>query len=110
MESDDDTVDTASQAICYGDSAAADLAVVELYRNSESYCTGFFITRRHIVTTAYCRDSYYASQWYTVWIKTGYAILYDNVSWIENTLKISYGSLLSYNRFGSGFDAYMRCF
>ena len=110
MESDDDTVDTASQAIWYGNSAAADLAVVELYRNGGSYCTGFLITRRHIVTAAYCTDSYYASQWYSVWIKTGYAILYDNVSWIENALKISYGSLLSCNRFGSDSDAHMRCF
>jgi V8-like Glu-specific endopeptidase len=60
------------QAIYYGDPAAANLAVVELYRNGGSWCTGFFISRRHIVTAAHCTDSYYANQWYRVRVKTGY--------------------------------------
>lgn len=70
---DDENTDSTEQAIWRGDPAVANLAVVELYRNGGSYCTGFFITNRHIVTAAHCTDSYYASQWYTVRVKTGYS-------------------------------------
>ena len=46
----EEAIGTAEQPIWYGDSSAANLAVVELYRNGGSYCTGFFITRRKLST------------------------------------------------------------
>src|SRR5262245_42675186 len=60
------------QDIYYGQSAVSNLAVVELFRNGGSWCTGFFISSRHIMTAAHCTDSYYANQWYQVRVKTGY--------------------------------------
>ena len=71
-EQDAELTDSVQEPIWYGTSAASNLAVVELYRNGGSYCTGFFITRRHIVTAAHCTDASYSSQWYQVRIKTGY--------------------------------------
>lgn len=68
----DEPAATDQQAVYYGDPAAANLAVVELYRNGGSWCTGFFISRRHIVTAAHCTDSGYVNQWYRVRVKTGY--------------------------------------
>jgi secreted trypsin-like serine protease len=64
--------DKSEQDIYYGQSAASNLAVVELYRNGGSWCTGFFISSRHIITAAHCTDAYYGSQWYQVKAKTGY--------------------------------------
>lgn len=72
LGSDEGATASVEQPIWYGDSSAANLAVVELYRNGGSYCTGFFISRRHIVTAAHCTDNTYGSQYYRVRIKTGY--------------------------------------
>lgn len=69
---DEETTARAEQPIWSGDIAAGNLAVVELTRNGGSgVCTGYFVTRRHIVTAAHCTDRDYGSQWYKVKIKTG---------------------------------------
>jgi hypothetical protein len=64
------------QAIYYGTSSGVNFGVVEIYRsgNTTKPCSGYFISRRHIVTSAHCVDRYTVglSQWYYVRVKTGY--------------------------------------
>ena len=69
----DETTAEDEQKIYYGQSAAANLAVVELWRNGGSWCTGVLISARHILTAAHCTDSYYGAQWYQIRAKTGYS-------------------------------------
>lgn len=77
-EQPDEVTAEDEQKIYYGMSAAANLAVVELYRNGGSWCTGVFISARHIMTAAHCTDATYGSQWYTIRAKTGYST-YANI-------------------------------
>jgi hypothetical protein len=67
-------VGEASEAIYYGTSSGVNFGVVQIYwsGNSSKPCTGYFITRRHIMTSAHCTDRNYVSQFYNVYVKTGY--------------------------------------
>ncbi|MFC1643270.1 trypsin-like serine protease, partial [Myxococcota bacterium] len=72
---DQDPLDQVEQGIENGESAAANLAVVQFrrYGNEGNPCSGYFITRRHIVTSAHCTADNYSAAWYEVRVKTGYS-------------------------------------
>jgi hypothetical protein len=69
----EEDVATQAEAIYYGTSSGVNFGIVEIYRNGNTSkpCTGYFISRRHIVTSAHCTDSA-QYQWYYVRVKTGY--------------------------------------
>lgn len=69
----EEAVDAKEEAIYYGTSSGVNFGIVEIYRNNNTTkpCTGYFISRRHIVTSAHCTDNY-AQQWYYIRVKTGY--------------------------------------
>lgn len=71
----DEAAGEQAQSIYYGTSSGVNFGVVEIYRNGNTNkpCSGYFISRRHIVTSAHCTDRYAVNnQWYYVRVKTGY--------------------------------------
>lgn len=65
-----------SDEIYRGEPAAALPAVVEVRRvkdgGSLGLCSGFFITKRHILTAAHCTDKVATADDYEITVKTGY--------------------------------------
>jgi hypothetical protein len=70
----EDVAGVAEQEIYYGTASGVNFGIVEITRNlnTNKPCTAYFISRRHLVTSAHCTDRFNTSQFYFVRVKTGY--------------------------------------
>lgn len=69
-----EAIESHEEGIYYGTSSGVNFGIVEIYRNGNTAkpCSGYFISRRHIVTSAHCTNNA-ANEWYYVRVKTGYS-------------------------------------
>lgn len=72
----EDEIGSTQQAILRGEASAVNFGIVRLERSgaSDKPCTGYFVSKRHIITSAHCTDELYANgkKYFKILTKSGY--------------------------------------